>query len=243
MEHFMVKYIKILVSLCLLMFFASNAYSIMTYVGVEILDLKDDPAHSCAGETGYGSQGRIRAISSIVGHHPLYFNLSKTSDGSTVWSGDGTENVDYTIGDTIYLPTAVDLTVSETYNFFFDIDAIRIYVPMTSDGGVFTRTADNNYWTAGGVYSSAFDERGMSSQSGTCLPNSNYLLYPITMIYSNTRDRSLLDTCYTDGLTGNCVARGLYGVLAGNNDFKTDYQYDYLYQPDVGNVNIAFTYT
>ncbi|MFW6008532.1 MAG: hypothetical protein ACOCP8_04625, partial [archaeon] len=124
--------------------------SLQTYVGIKILNLTDDPSASCAGEDGYGYQGRIRGLSSILPDFPIYFELRDAVDDSLIWAGDSTEDADYKIGDIIQMPQLVDLTIGKEYKLFFDINAIRIYLPLESHND-FERTINDIYWTAGEI--------------------------------------------------------------------------------------------
>lgn len=153
----MIKKILAIISLLgLFLVSIQSASALQTYVGVKILNLTDDPAASCAGEAGYGSQGRIRAISSILPDYPIYFELRNVSDNSLIWSGDSTDDTDYEIGDVIQIPQLLDLTIGQDYKLFFDIDAIRIYLPLEnykylSSDPIWEATLDDNYWTAGKI--------------------------------------------------------------------------------------------
>ena len=238
-----------------------NSFALNTYVGIKILDLKDDPEHSCANQAtndpsgvldNYGPMGRIRAISSIFDNGlPLYFNLSK-SDGTVIFQGNDTKDCgldgggcEYTINDTIFLPNTVLLTDGEDYNLMMDIDAIKVYLPINSQSA-FTRNSDNMYWTAGAYAYEA--ESGVVSYNdlcsyGTMQSNSNSYNY---MYFGNKRYINLgSDSCFNDNTLFNCDNNGFIGVEhSGFEDsFNIDAIYKDLYQPDIGNINIGFTYT
>ena len=202
----------------LLLFTIEDTNALSTYVGVRIDNLTDDPAYSCAGEPGYGPQGRIRALASIYPTYPIYFNLSNSS-GSTVWSGDDTANTDYTNGDIMYLPNSVDLTIGEVYNIFFDVDAYRIYLPLVTDG-TFIASLDDNYYTIGTTItsvgrfqSSGCSYTGIGSWTGAGQP----------LVFD---DRTLTES------------RGLYG---GSGWFNIGSSYNGLADSDKGNFNVGFT--
>lgn len=235
-------------------FYIQSANALETYVGVEILNLTDDPSGSCAGEPGYGSQGRIRAFSSIVGDEytnqfPIYFELRDASDNSLVWSGNSTKDTDYTIGDIIYLPQPVDLTPGSNYTLFFDIDAIRIYLPL-ENYNEFEASADNNYWTAGVLNEESESEYSQYSSKDSCSTTpsfeDNYYAYGI--LVGNNRDLNV--SCGSDGIEYNChevqtmnliVRYG--GSFDGRyTDFNARTKYDNLHQPDVGNFEFGFTF-
>lgn len=217
------------------------------YVGLEILTLEDDPTYSCINSANgdYGPQGKIRAISSILPDHPLYFNLSKQSDGTTVWAGDGTKDTDYGPGEIIFLPNPIDLTSGETYNLMMDIDAIRIYLPLntySSSYGTWSETTNDEYWTAGQVGAGGnceFMARGRSS----CAYSTTYQCYygqSSLMFVGNYRGK-LTNSCATDGTNYNCDQIGLIGMYRSSDwNFKIANSYNNLYQPTVGNFNMQF---
>jgi hypothetical protein len=203
---------------------ANNTNAVATYVGIYINNLTDDSANSCAGVSGYGQQGRIRAIAAILPAYPIYFNLSKVSDGSTVWAGDGTDDTDYTIGDTIYLPTSVDLTIAENYNLFFDIDALRIYLPLTTLG-TFIASPDDNYYTIGST--AGTENSGFYSSSSGCA-------YAGTYSGGSTYSAVFSDRTLT-------ISRRIMMTTA--TDFKIDNKYNGLSNTNSGNFNLPFTYS
>ena len=100
---FMKKLIGIIVILSLFIFSVSSSFALQTYVGIHIYNLTDDPAASCAGEAGYGDQGRISALSSILPDYPIYYEL-KNASGSMISSGNISDG-DYHMSGTMYLPT------------------------------------------------------------------------------------------------------------------------------------------
>ncbi len=251
---------KRIFSLFVLLVFAfsfQSVYSLETYVGVTILNLSDDPTASCAGAPGYGDQGRIRAISSVLPEYPIYYELSSASNGSMIWSGNSTDDVDYVVGETMYLPEPVDLTIGETYELFFDIDAIRVYLPL-ADHDIFNATPDNNYWIVGNEISLNEDqfvfissEYGCSLGCGTGSCGSpDY----ITTLTSGDRlvpifnSRNLDESCFDDGIASNCLnAAGyqtynyFYGWTSDWN-FNTNGRYNNLHNSSNGNFNLAFTF-
>jgi hypothetical protein len=219
---------------CFLFLFQSS-YSLNTYVGVKILNLTDDPANSCSGEIGYGFQGRIRALSSILPNFPIYMEI-KNSSGSVIASGNVADS-DYTIGDVMYFPTQVDLTVGADYTIFFDVDAIRIYLPLQDAGNV-KSTVDNNYWTAGYRFTGSCSGGGgeASYTSSGC----NYVggsstgcsVFNSKEIYSVNRSYDLTDPS----------PHSNYQLFALGSQFNINSQYYNLYQPTVGNFNIGFRF-
>lgn len=250
------KYKLLLIAIFSIAFLTVNiqdTYSLNTYVGIKILNLTDDPSASCAGEAGYGSQGRIRAISSIVGaeytnEFPIYFELRNASDNSLIWDGNSTEDTDYVIGETIYLPDLIQMYSGSNYNLFFDVDAIRINLPAESHEQTVTiywnATDDDNYWTAGKVGVGIRDEIIMRSSGNVC-SFFNFLYIDQlrgTFFISNNRSSNLISDCTTDSTNGNCGSEGLCGVYDTIYDFKSDGKYSNLHQSDVGNFNLAFTF-
>ena len=213
-RYFLISYLIITLSLILI----NITYGVNVYVGVKINNLSDDPAYSCAGESGYGPNGRIRALASIYPTYPIYFNLSRVSDGSTVWAGNDTADTDYMIDDTIYLPNTVDLTIGDYYNFFFDVDAYMIYLPLITDG-TFVANTEDHYYTIGSTTSTS----RYRSTSGACAFNSvsSWTEAGQPAIYSN---RSL------------SVSRGIRNTLS----FNIGNSYNGLSDASNGNFNIVF---
>jgi hypothetical protein len=220
----MKKYFILIILILSLTIIINDTSAVNVYVGVTINNLTDNPAAGCAGETGYGSQGRIRAIAAILPSYPIYFNLSKVDDGSTIWSGDGTDDTDYTIGDTMYLPESVDLTIGEDYNLFFDIDAIRVYLPLKTYGS-FTKTIDDNYYITG-EYNSGTAGYWQKSADSTCAPGGSITYVTGSLKVFNSRTIGTFSRITTN---------------ADIYDFKIGTQYNNLHTSSVGNFNIGFT--
>jgi hypothetical protein len=219
----MKKYFAIFILISILILSMQQSNAVPAYVGVKIDNLTDDSAHSCAGESGYGSQGRIRAIAAILPTYPIYFNLSRTSDGATIWSGDGIEDTDYTIGDTIYIPDSIDLTIGEEYNFFFDIDAIKVYLPLRTYGS-FTKT-DNDTYYINGIYGSSAGYWQKSNADG-CNDGGSISYVTGSLNIYNSRALTTSSKITTNG---------------GNLDFRINEQYYGLNTAAIGNFNFAFT--
>lgn len=253
MKSVMKKRFIFIFSIFILFFtLVQNTNALPVYVGIKILNMTDDSASSCINAAGgdYSSTGRIRALSSILPWYPIYFNLTNQSNGATIWSGDSTKDTDYAIGDIIYLPNAIDLISGTNYNLFFDIDAIRIYLPLQdyTDGGSISWTATNNdeYWTAGyrGTDGGTF-ELFVRSNDNVC----SFFMYlsrrPNEVFFIKNSRGVLTHSCMGDFFSHNCDEQGFisidYASTESTRDFKIDSKYGYLYQPNTGNFNIAFT--
>ena len=241
------KLISIIVLLGLFLLGIQSAYALETYVGVRILNLTDDPSASCAGQAGYGEHGRIRAISSILPDFPIYFELRHALNESIVWSGNSVEDTDYTIGEVMWMPSTVDLSIGGNYTLFFDVDAIRIYLPLVNYGS-FVATPDNNYWTAGrvGVGGSANSEYMQSSGSNNCAQGSTSSSWSSGLFFvSNDRDPAKLNhPCMTDSTTLNCHTQGIMGISnSGTSNFRTYGRYNNLLNSNVGNFYLSFTFS
>ncbi len=211
------------------------------YLGLEIITLTDDPANGCINHASasYGPQGRIRAISSILPSHPLYFNLTNQSNGAQIWAGDSTKDTDYGPGEIIFLPNPIDLQSGVTYNLMMDIDAIRVYLPLISFDS-FVETSNDEYWTAGKLGIAGKIEPMVRSSSCTYLGTySAYATTDTTIFYSSVRG-NLIHSCMTDNINYNCDDYQ-YIPTAPGGDFNVNRKYDNLYQPTVGNFNMQFT--
>lgn len=240
------KIIGILLGFILFFITMQSSFALETYVGFEILNLEDDPTASCVGEEGYGDQGRIRAISSMPPDFPIYFQLTYASNGTVVWSGDSVEDTDYTIGDIVFLPEKVNLTIGETYKLFFDVDVIRIYLPVPTYSG-FTATPDGNYWTAGTVGTNTGIEDVFASSSNGCGYNtiiSAYAYQTISFFISNVRDSSkLVHACMSDSNSRTCDDEGIMALLNSDStsDFRINAKYNNLRYSHIGNFVLYFT--
>ena len=239
------KLISIIVLLGLFLLGIQSAYALETYVGVRILNLTDDPAASCVGQAGYDSQGRIRALSSILPDFPIYFELRYAGNDSLVWAGNDTNDIDYFINDTIMIPQLVDLTIGQDYRLFIDIDAIKIYLPLV-DYQSFERTLHNEYWTAGRVGTGHHSEYYQYSGGNNCVySTSSWTSQSSLFFISNTRDPSKLNhPCMTDSISHNCHTHGILGLFnSGSNSFRIYGRYNNLLNSNVGNMNIIFNFS
>mgnify|MGYP001413992743 CR=1 FL=1 len=211
----------------------STGYSLQTYVGVKIVDLKDDSLSSCAGESSYGSSGRIRALSSILPNFPIYMEV-KNSSNDVIATGNVADS-DYAIGDVMYFPTELNLTIGADYLIFFDIDAIRVYLDLNSWSNS-RKSTDNNYYTIGDVGSSCSGGGGfnyVNSDSACGFTNgaTKGCSYSSHMGFSKNRADSYLSWSSSFGSE-------LFGV--GPNDFNIDSKYLNLAASTNGNFNIGF---
>jgi len=234
---------KFFLILFLFFVFVESSFALETYIGIQINNLTDDPAHSCVGEPGYPASGRIQAISSILPTYPLYFNLSYYSNGSTIWSGNSIFDQDYEIGDTIYLPQAFNLSSGESYKIMIDIDAIRVYLSMV-DGWGFTTSSDNNYWTAGHMGTTSVNsQRPVASNSCISSGNSN-TNWKNTLFFISKNRATLLDSCMSSGVASDCEVKGFIGIDKTDTiyDFKIDTSYNNLHLSTVGNFVFNFIY-
>lgn len=241
------KILGILTFIAIILFSIQSSFALQTYVGVKIINMTDDPTATCAGQSGYGNQGRIRAISSILPSYPIYYEL-RNSSGTIISSGNISDG-DYALNETFYLPNTVDLTSSANYTLFFDVDAIRIYLPLFNYG-TFIASMDNNYWTVGSIGSNSANEYGFNSlnSDSTCtsVGSSNYRQDYYGRLVSSNRTIDPLSSCVTDGVSNNC---GLYlaqlsvVMNSGNIDFNINNKYDNLYASNVGNFQFAFTFS
>lgn len=227
-----------------------SSFALQTYIGIKILNLTDDPGVSCVGQFNTAvdplQQGRIRAISSIVGaeypiEYPIYFNLSKTSDGSTIWTGNSTDDTDYEIGDVIQIPGLVDLTSGVEYNLFFDIDAIKFYLPLENYND-FEATVDDLYWTVGKLGSLNYYENYVRGDPTTCTHSSESSTFQSNLLFlSNSRNNSFENSCISDGTHYNCDEEGLIGLYKYSGSSYSSERYANLHTSTVGNFNIRFT--
>jgi hypothetical protein len=102
----------------LLMVFLLSIYgvsAIQTYVGIDVLELKDS---ACNND--------MKIVSNPGGGYPLHFKVTRNSDSVILWEGDSTEDIDYATGDVILLPEPVDLTSGEVYDLDMDVDMVGI---------------------------------------------------------------------------------------------------------------------
>lgn len=226
-----------------------NTNALETYVGVKILNLTDQEGtySSCAWDSEiYGFQGRIRALSSVLPNYPIFFNLTYTINASAIGTWNSTQDTDYTIGDVIYIPEMVNLNIGEYYNLMFDIDAIRIYLDITSNPGSFTKTYDNEYWTSGYVGTSSTLEYYVKSASTSCLGNSTLgAVQQASLVFISNNRTNLMHTCMTDATTLNCDENGFTGLSNSSVDAylyynKAGYLYQNLYENSIGNFYLTF---
>jgi len=228
------------------MFFSIHVNNaVMTYVGVKIINLTDDPSASCIGYFNSSvdpyQQGRIRAISSVQPDYPIYFNLTYANNATQVWAGNDTADSDYTIGDTIYLPQAIDMQVGVDYNLFMDIDAIRFYLPLASYSS-FEKTLDNNYWTAGivGDKNSIYEYTYTSTNICTINNMNNYATTTDVFLSNN---RSLLNhSSIYDYTKNNAYHYGFMAIITGAYNFNGTTHYINFSKANIGNINFVFTF-
>jgi len=228
------------------MLFIQNSFAIMTYVGVEIQELKDDPAHSCVGQSGYGDQGRIRGfVSNPTAGYPIYYKLYKVSDSSVLKEGNLTANTDFEKGDVMMLPEQADLTPGEEYGIFFDIDAIKIYLQLPNLGD-FNATINDTYWTAGMYRAANYQDTFVHSHSN-CQYKSTMFSWNNGAYFlgiANNRD-VIKHSCITDGVANNCDEENIVNLLVGTfwaEDFNIDNSYLNLHTPTVGNLEFTFVF-
>lgn len=232
--------IKKLLFISLLFSFVNVAFAMPTYVGIHIQNLTDDPAtSSCIGVSGYGDQGRIRALSSYPEHGmPLYFELSYVSNSSIIWAGNSTVNVDYHRGETIYLPQEFTLTPGVDYKIFMDVDMVKIYfraLPTTTWRAT-DRTPDNIYWTSGLRFTSISGDDRIFPNSCTGSIVSGTTVRPTFIAVNPSIAANLSCTVSTCGNVGN------EGFLVRDGSSHLSTTYRNLHLPNVGNFEFFFTY-
>jgi len=234
----------ITIVLVLFLLFQISYATVPTYVGVKILELKDDPSRSCSGYSGYGVNGRIRGLSSIVGaeyteEFPIHFKLIDNTDSSVVWEGDSENDTDYKVGDIIKMPHQVDLTIGRDYKLSLDIDAIKVYLEFGSVSG-FVKNSDGEYWTAGILGTSR--ENCLHTNNGVSCGAYGTNAGACTGVrFSNNRSY-LNNTCLWNSPDYDCASKGFLTI---NQGYDSLYSADYnnLFKPNVGNINIDFTFT
>ncbi|MCA9495665.1 MAG: hypothetical protein KC589_01880, partial [Nanoarchaeota archaeon] len=221
------------------------SYALNTYVGIKIINLTDDSADSCMNETEYGGQGRIRAFSSILPSYPIFYNLTNTTNGEEIWAGNSTEDIDYMVGDTMFLPVSVDLDYGQNYNLFFDIDAIRVYI---NAGTHSAKSVDNNYWTVG-VYGGNINNEDIirSNVDGCGYSTKTYDDKSKAWYMAKYRTGDIADSANCrNGASTACAGNNLVAVSRGGwptQDFNVNYKYDNLYQASKGNFQFGFTFS
>jgi len=241
------------------LFFLQNTFALSTYVGIEIQELKDDPAHSCAGVGTFGDQGRIRGfVSNPDDGYPIHYKLYRVSDSTVVWENDSTANTDYQKGDIMYLPQMVDLTPGEEYGLFFDVDAYKIHLPLRDYGG-FRATLNDTYWVSGRYARNApkneYYQRANSNActyergSYTSFYDSSCPIYGFAI--SNNRS-NLNSGCWTDATEYNCDDEGITFAYVGWGGYGCPNLYDYsfkmyttyldLYKDTKGNFEFTFIF-
>jgi len=254
--------VKIILMLSLMIISMQTIFALNTYVGVKILNLTDrtdlGAPYNCINESGtnanggvydYGTQGRIRGFSSIVGvdkevEYPIFFNLTYKNNGTEIWSGNSTDDTDYGVGDIIQIPQLVDLTIGEDYNFAFDVDVYKIYLDLESDGK-FEAKVDDIYWTSGYVGINAYKEYDqISSGCGYLSTEYAYNQYNLVSI-SNQRNISMDAPCLKDIVAINCQNSGyglIYYASYYGNIFVLNGGYRELYKDNIGLFEIPFTF-
>ena len=235
------KLISIIVLLGLFLLGIQSAYALETYVGIQILNLTDDPTASCAGFTGYGEQGRIRALSSIQPDFPIYFEL-RHMNGSVIWAGNDTEDRDYAVNDVMYLPSTVNLDLGEDYRVYMNVNALRIFLLTWSEFSSFS-TDDNTYWTIGNGRSVGSLTTSMIAGSSTCSGTAVGGAGAHNLIYiSNIRNSTLLNNCLNN--SSLCSNPQLSDLVASGTSwsYRIDNRYQDLWRSDRGIFEFGFTF-
>jgi hypothetical protein len=106
---------KMILLMVVFLLSAVSASAIQTYVGINILDLKDTVCNK-----------QMKIVSNPGEGYPLHFKVTRNSDSVVLWEGDSTENLDYGTGDIILLPEPIDLASGEAYNLDMDVDMVAI---------------------------------------------------------------------------------------------------------------------
>lgn len=220
---------------------SNSVYSLNTYVGVKIMNLSDDPANSCVGSSGYPSSGRIQALSSILPSYPIYMEI-RNSSGSVIGSGNAKDS-DYTTGDILYFPTQIDLDIGADYTVFFDVDAIRIYLPLVNTA-YWTTPSNNNYWTTGQLGANGAREHAAYSSSNTCGYSYVNNGDQDELIFLSSNRTNFFNSCMTDWSTYNCDGTGFIGIETSyySRTFRIGTDYNNLHLPNIGNFNVGFTF-
>ena len=165
-----------------------------------------------------------------------------------LWFGNSTENIDYNIGSTIFLPQLIDMSSGSDYTLFMDIDAIRIYLPLITMNS-FEETIDDNYWTIGKMGSGATSEDYSYSNNDLCT-GASLVNMPqrCASFVTNDRASNFSHSCIDDGISNNCDENNLLGIYSKDDfcsgmssSYKIYGKYADLYTSSVGNINIAFT--
>jgi len=219
-----------------------NSNALETYVGIKINNLTDDPAAGCIGKTGtngggafdYGPNGKIRAISSVLPNYPIYFEVTRDIDDTVIFAKNSTEDTDYIIGETIWLPGKIDIELGKTYRLMFDIDAIRVYLPLYNLQS-FVPTETDNYWTAGelvGAYEYYFYDFFQNHCVGATTDKTTSNPGSVIMVAVNRTK-----------LGHSCISGGMYdcdenGVIGSNMGYS--YNYLGLHNSTVGNFKMSF---
>jgi len=246
------KILNIIICVSLISLFCINSgFALSTYVGIKILDLRDDASYSCVGQSGYGDQGRIRGlVSNPDDGYPIYFKVYKVSDGTVIREMNSTADTDYEKGDTIVLPQSVDLIPGEEYGVFFDIDAYKIYLPLV-DHGSFRATINDTYWTIGrkvryeNVYTQYSSGDTCSYGGKTTKSFGNDAAYHKNGLGITNNRSNIASNCWDDNIDYNCHTQG--GMAIGNEypsaaDFKMFASYVNLYTSTVGNFEFTFVF-
>jgi len=246
------KILNIIICVSLISLFCINSgFALSTYVGIKILDLRDDASYSCVGQSGYGDQGRIRGlVSNPDDGYPIYFKVYKVSDGTVIREMNSTADTDYEKGDTIVLPESVDLTPGEEYGVFFDIDAYKIYLPLV-DYGSFHATINDTYWTIGSKVQKEYVYTEYSS-GDTCTyggRRTNYFgndpAYHRSGVGVTNNRSNLGSNCWNDDINYNCHTQGSIAIGYEHptySNFKMLGSYLNLHTSTVGNFEFTFVF-
>lgn len=232
----------------MILFVPSSVFALETYVGIKIDRLEDAPGSSCVGEFNTtvdpAQQGRIRALSSIVGpeypnQYPFNFELTYASNGSVIWSGNSTQDTDYGINETIFLPESTNLTIGEDYILDFTFNAIRVYISVPSSyEGETWKSTDNNYWSIGNRGISCSGGGGqtyINSPTESCQVSSvsnTGCTFDSKVLFSSKRNISLT---YTTSV-------GTEKFISSSNTFNMNDEYLDINDPGNGNMQLGFTF-
>ena len=86
-------------------------------IGINVLDLKDTVCNR-----------DMKIVSNPVNGFPLHFKIKNNFDGTLIWEGDSTENLDYSKGGFIIVEVPNDLPwiYGELYDLEMDVDMVQI---------------------------------------------------------------------------------------------------------------------
>lgn len=121
-----------------------------------------------------------------------------------------------------------------------DIDAIRIYLPISNLGG-FTETINDEYWTAGDVGTDWRNEYHVRSGIDDCIFFNTGNVRQDWLFFISRNRGTLSHSCMHDAANNNCDSLGYVGMRFDDFDFLIDSQYNNLHQDNIGNFNMQFT--